>query len=197
MDRSPQMAQPSTRLWGPLRGENPLESGTQLGTQTNAQFYYSLFSITYLKKIVEMIGGEQRRREAGDQGREHERDKLAPAPKRKPRAERGCSTRRNPRNAALIGGDERERRRKRHLETWMHHRLRRHDHDGERGNRERAQRQRLAVEYYAEEHDCGHDEGALGRDLCARQDEIERRGKEGSCRRPFLDCVTAVLFCPG
>ena len=79
----------------------------------------------------------------------------------------------------------------------MHHRFRRHDHDGERGDGKRAQRQRLAVEHHAEEHDCGHDEGALGRDLCARQDEIGRRGKQRRDGGPFLDCVTAVLFCPG
>ena len=40
------------------------------------------------REPVEMIGGEHRRREAGDQGSEHERRQFARAPEREPRAER-------------------------------------------------------------------------------------------------------------
>jgi hypothetical protein len=51
----------------------------------------------------------------------------------------------------------------------MHDRFRREQHHAERREREIAQRQRRAVDHHGDEHDRRHDEGALRRDLRARE----------------------------
>ena len=102
-------------------------------------------------------------------------------------AERGVGSGGDPGDAALIGGDQRQRRRERHLEARMHHRLRRQQHDRERRHRDGAQRQRRPVRHDADQHHRCHDEGALRRHLGAGQHEVAGGGDERGGRRPFLD----------
>ncbi len=100
---------------------------------------------------------------------------------------RGVGAGHHPRQAALVGGNQRQRRRKRHLEARMHDRLRREQQHAEGRDRERAERQRRPVGHHADQHDRGHDEGALGRDLGARQQQIAERRDQRADRGPFLD----------
>ncbi len=67
-------------------------------------------------------------------------------------------------------------------------------HDGFRREREQTasaatemvrKRQRRAVEHHADQHDRGHDEGALGRDLGAGQQQIEGRDDQAPRARPI------------
>ena len=64
-----------------------------------------------------------------------------------------------PRPAVLIARDQRQRRRKRHLEARMHHRLRREQQHCEGRDRNGAEGERRAIEHDADEHDRDHDEG--------------------------------------
>ena len=91
------------------------------------------------------------------------------------------------RHADLHQRHQSQRCRKRHLEARMHQRLRRqHQHD-HRGHRQRAERHRAAVDHDGDQHHRGHEERALGRDLGAGQQQIERGGGKGCRGRPFLD----------
>jgi hypothetical protein len=69
---------------------------------------------------------------------------------------------------SLVGSDQRKRRGKRHLKARMHHGLRCDQQDAEGRERQRAERERRPVGHDPDQHDRGHDEGALGRDLGAR-----------------------------
>ena len=69
----------------------------------------------------------------------------------------------------------------------MHDRLRRQQQHAEGGHRQRAKRQRRPVGHDADQHDRGHDEGALGRDLGAGQQEIAEGRDQRADRGPFLD----------
>ena len=138
------------------------------------------------RQPVEMEGGVGRGGQPGHQRRQDQPGDLAPAPQRHARAERGVGTG-TPRQPILIGRDQRQRRRKRHLEARMHDRLRREQQHGEGRDRERPQRQRRPVGHHADQDDGGHDEGALGRDLGARQQQIEERRHQRAGRGPFLD----------
>src|SRR5262249_17126827 len=62
----------------------------------------------------------------------------------------------------------------------------------ERRDRERAEGERRAIDHHTDEDDADHDEGALGRNLRTRQQEIERRRGQRRERRPFLDWVTSL-----
>jgi hypothetical protein len=44
-----------------------------------------------------------------------------------------------------------------------------------------------AIDHDADEHSSDHDEGTLGRNLCARKQKVECRGAQGGERRPFFD----------
>ena len=119
------------------------------------------------------------------------RHDLAPAPERDARAERRLRLRRQPGQPALIGRDQRERCRKRHLEARMHDRFRRDCQQHQSRHRDGAERQRRTVEHHPDQHDRGHDEGALGRDLGAGQQQIEGRNDQRCERTPFLDRTAA------
>ena len=69
----------------------------------------------------------------------------------------------------------------------MHDRFGRKQQDQQRRDRDRAQGQDRPIEHHADEHDRDHDEGALGCDLRAGKDEIERGDDERGERSPFLD----------
>ena len=71
----------------------------------------------------------------------------------------------------------------------MSHRLRRDQQHRKRGEREVAQGQRRTVHHHADEDDRRHDESALGCDLGAGEEQIERGGDQRGGRRPFLDCA--------
>jgi hypothetical protein len=92
-----------------------------------------------------------------------------------------------PRQTPLVGGDQRQGGGKRHLEARMHHGLGRQQQHQDGGGRDRAQRERLPVDHDRAEHDRRHVVRALGRDLGARQEQIERRRRERREGRPFLD----------
>src|SRR5215472_17478517 len=121
---------------------------------------------------------------------------FSAAPQRDLRRERRIAALAHPRQALLVPGDERQRCRKRHLETRVNDRFGCEQQHAERRDRERAEGERRAIDHHSDEDDADHDEGALGRNLRTRQQEIERRRGQRRERRPFLDCVTAVLFCP-
>jgi hypothetical protein len=50
----------------------------------------------------------------------------------------------------------------------MNDRFRREQQDAERRNGERAEGECRTIDHHADEHDCDHDEGALGRNLRPR-----------------------------
>src|SRR5476649_543687 len=76
------------------------------------------------RRAVEVISGIRRRREAGDERGKDQADDLPPAPQRHTRAQRSVDLG-APRQAVLIAGDQRERRRERHLEARIRNRFRR------------------------------------------------------------------------
>ena len=78
----------------------------------------------------------------------------------------------------------------------MHDRFGRQQQDAQGCHRERAEREGRAIDHDADENDGDHDEGALRRHLGTRKQKIEGGYQQGGERRPLLDCVTAVLFCP-
>ena len=121
---------------------------------------------------------------------------LSATPQRDLRRERGIAALAHPGQALLVSGDERQRCRKRHLEARVNDRFGCEQQHAERRDRERAEGERRAIGHHTDEDDADHDEGALGRNLRPRQQEIERRRRQRRERRPFLDWVTAVLFCP-
>jgi hypothetical protein len=69
----------------------------------------------------------------------------------------------------------------------VHDRFGRKQQDQQRRDRHRAQGQDRPIEHHADEHDRDHDERALGCDLRAGKDEIERGDDERGERSPFLD----------
>ena len=105
------------------------------------------------RQPMKMEGCVRRCRQTRNQRRKNERDDLAAAPQRHPGADRGVGAGRHPGQAALVGGDQRKRRRKRHLEARMHHRLRGQQQHAERRERQRPQRQRRPVDHHADQHD--------------------------------------------
>jgi hypothetical protein len=139
------------------------------------------------REPVEAIGRVRRGGEAGEQRREDEARDLAHAPERSAGAERGIGAGARPREAALVAGDQRQGRRKRHLEARVHDRFGRKHQDQQRRDRHRAQGQDRPIEHHADEHDRDHDERALGCDLRAGKDQIERGDEERAERSPFLD----------
>ena len=124
------------------------------------------------RQAMEVKGRVRRGGEPCDQRGQHHAGDLAPAPQRHARGQRrvGLGA---PRQAVLIGRDQRQRRGKRHLEARMHDRLRREQQHGEGGDRDGAEGQRRPVEHDADQHDRDHDEGALRGDARARQHQIE------------------------
>ena len=67
----------------------------------------------------------------------------------------------------------------------MHDRLRRKQQHDEGRDRERAEGQRRPIHHDADQHDRDHDEGALRRDLGARQQQIERAPRPARRRPPI------------
>ncbi len=114
-----------------------------------------------------MRGGKGAGGEPGDGRRDHQRGD--PAQRRMQAPQPRAAQRREHR-------DQRRGRREGHLEAGAHQRLGAQDQDDHRGQRHRAQRQRAAVEQDRGQHHRHHDEGALGRDIAARQREVERAG---------------------
>jgi hypothetical protein len=112
---------------------------------------------------------------------------FSAAPQRDLRRERRIAALAHPRQALLVPGDERQRCRKRHLETRVNDRFGCEQQHAERRDRERAEGERRAIDHHSDEDDADHDEGALGRNLRTRQQEIERRRGQRRERRPFLD----------
>jgi len=137
-----------------------------------------------------MIGGIRRGAEAGDERRKDQPDDLASAPQRDAGAARGVG-RGAPWQTVLVGGNQGERRRERHLKARIDDGFRRQQQHAERHDRYRAEGQCRPVHHDAGQHDRNHDERALGGNLGSRQQQIERRrGKRGR-RRPFLDRASA------
>ncbi len=136
---------------------------------------------------MKMECGIGRRRKSRDERRQRQRDDFAAAPQCGPRRRRMVGRREQFRHADLDQRHQPERRRERHLKARMHQRLRRdrqHDH---RGDRQRAERDGAAIDHDRDQHHRRHEERALGRDLGAGQQEIERRGCERRSSGPFLD----------
>ena len=77
------------------------------------------------REAMKVIGGIRRGGEAGDQRGDDQAQRLVDAPQRGAGVQRAVAAAAHPRHAAIVGRDQRQRRRKRHLETRMHHRLRR------------------------------------------------------------------------
>ena len=138
---------------------------------------------------MKMITHIRHRGSAGRQRHDDQRGNLAPAPQRDARAARRIGASLHPWNSALVGRDQCERRRKRHLEARMHDRLGQENEHAKRGERQIAQGQRGAVHHHTDQQDRRHDEGALRRDLGARKQQIEQGREQRGERRPFLDRV--------
>jgi len=85
---------------------------------------------------VKMEGSIGRRGKSCHQRRQSQHRDLAAAPQRHTRPKRRVGAT-EPRQPMLIGRDQRQRRRKRHLEAWVHDGLRREQQYGERRDRER------------------------------------------------------------
>ena len=143
---------------------------------------------------MKVIGDVWDGRGAGEQRDEQQAGDLPAAPQRDLRRERGIAALAHPGQALLIAGDKRERCRKRHLEAGVNDCFGCEQQHAKCRYRERAEGKCRAIDHHADENDADHDEGALGRNLRARQQKIECRRDQGGKRRPFLDCVTAVLF---
>ena len=73
----------------------------------------------------------------------------------------------------------------------MHDRFRLQQQYAKCEDRERAERQRRPVHHHPDQHDRDHDEGALGRDFRARQQQIEGGCDERGRGGPFLDRMAA------
>jgi hypothetical protein len=71
----------------------------------------------------------------------------------------------------------------------MHQRFRRHRQHDHGRDRERAKRNRPAIDHDRDQHHGCHEERALRRHFRPRQQQIERGGDEGCRGRPFLDGV--------
>jgi hypothetical protein len=140
---------------------------------------------------MEVIGHVGDRRRAGEQRHDDQPRDLAPAPQRNARAEWRVGSTAHPRQPLLITGNQRQRRGERHLKARMNDRLGRDEEHAERRHHERPQRERLAINHYADEDNGDHDEGTLRRHFGAREKQIERRSAQSRKRRPFLDRMPA------
>jgi hypothetical protein len=77
------------------------------------------------------------------------------------------------------------------LEARIDDGFRRQQQHAKRGDRYRAEGQCRPVYHDTGQHDGNHDERALGRNLRARQQQVECRRRERRRRRPFFDRVSA------
>jgi len=141
---------------------------------------------------MKVIGDVWDGRSAGEQRDEQQADDLPATPQRDLRRERRIAALAHPGQTLLIASDERERCRKRHLEAGVDDRFGCEQQHAKCRYRERAEGKCRAIDQHADENDADHDEGALGRNLRARQQKIECRRDQGGKRRPFLDWVTRL-----
>ena len=141
---------------------------------------------------MKVIGDIWDGRGAGEQRDEQQAGDLPAAPQRDLRRERRIAALAHPGQTLLIASDERERCRKRHLEAGVDDRFGCEQQHAKCRYRERAEGKCRAIDQHADENDADHDEGALGRNLRARQQKIECRRDQGGKRRPFLDWVTRL-----
>ncbi len=116
-----------------------------------------------------MVGGEWRRRGAGQQAGQCQRDDVVRRPSQ---ASAGAAKPGEQRLHDLVARDQGEHGGEAHLEADAHDLPRRREHQRDGGEREPAQRQGAAAEDDAEGDQCCHREAAQDRHVHARQHEV-------------------------
>ena len=136
----------------------------------------------------EMMQSDQTGGEAGDNRRRGDPARIKPDARRDALAG-GQPYGPKPVAEGLVEGNQSHDRRERHLETGPKHAFGRGYQDDNGGPGDEPHRYRLAVQQDGQQHQAGHDEGALGRHRRSGQQEIGETAGDGGDGGPFLDRV--------